>query len=218
MVAPAGAGVRAVAVLGEAQRSAVAAVVGRAGEVDPEWQAPPERGGRGGTSGTAGMGGSGDVSACTGKARSHWAEWKMPNPPVSSGLPNAASYGATTVGAQTAVCDRVTGLMWQQRADGNYMATTNREDAVEYCLGLSWAGFSGWRLPSRIELFSILDLTRPPGSATIDPSAFPATPADIFWTYTFDAVLTPQTWTIDFEAGYNELKTAGVAYRVRCVR
>jgi hypothetical protein len=177
--------------------------------------------GTGGAAGTTGAGGSGsdDVSACPGKARSAWAEWKMPNLPASSGLPNPPDYGVSTAAGQTVVCDRVTGLMWQQREDGKYATAIKREDAVEQCLALDWGGRTGWRLPSRIELFSLVDLSQPPGKATIDPTTFPGTPLSEFWTYTVDSRVSDAQWTIDFGSGVN-LQTIlnETPIAVRCVR
>lgn len=92
-----------------------------------------------------------------------WASWPMPNPP-SSGLPNPQSYDASVTGI---VKDKVTGLMWQQTD----MLATNYptlQDAAAHCAGLALGGYSDWRLPSRIELWSIDDTSR--SSPAIDPS------------------------------------------------
>lgn len=49
------------------------------------------------------------------------------------------------------VTDNNTGLMWQKN-DGGEMTF---ENAVNYCKNLSLAGYTDWRLPAGIELFSI---------------------------------------------------------------
>ena len=80
-----------------------------------------------------------------------WANWPMPNPP-SSDFPNPASYDTSVAGV---VVDKVTGLMWQ-RADVASSATSIVE-AAPYCASLRLAGYEDWRLPSRIEVWSIED-------------------------------------------------------------
>lgn len=82
-----------------------------------------------------------------------WAEWPMPTQPAA-GLAHPASL---VVSGDT-VLDQVTGLEWQREA-GNVGFALN--DAKSHCEGLSLGGKDDWRLPSRIELLSVLDHTRP---------------------------------------------------------
>jgi hypothetical protein len=91
----------------------------------------------------------------------------MPNSP-SSGLPNPQSYDTSVDGIAV---DKVTGLTWQRdlsvissAQDG--MATAILAQAAAYCTGLGLAGFHDWRLPSRIELVSIMDFTKFPAENT----------------------------------------------------
>lgn len=76
----------------------------------------------------------------------------MPN--ATPGLPNAQSFDTQKAGV---VLDRVTGLMWQSAVDGDKFATFS--EAAQRCESLTLAGFDDWRVPSRIELVSILDVT-----------------------------------------------------------
>src|SRR6478609_10554828 len=78
-----------------------------------------------------------------------WATWPMPN--ADSRLPNAQNFDARPAGV---VLDRVTGLVWQQSVD---MRQFTFEDAIQHCTELSLDGHDDWRLPSRLELVSILD-------------------------------------------------------------
>jgi hypothetical protein len=135
----------------------------------------------------------------------------MPNS-ASSGLPNAQSYDTSTPGV---VRDRVTGLFWQRNADSPRLSWTN---AISYCATLVLAGCGGWRLPTRIELVSIIDYGRQ--GPAIDTVAFPNTFVEAYWTSTpapRDAIIP--------EARYVELKDGVVTrldrrgeLRVRCVR
>jgi hypothetical protein len=81
-----------------------------------------------------------------------WANWPMPNP-ASSGLPNPASYDTSTPGI---VLDNVTGLMWDAADHDGYDSV---QAAAAYCTALRLGGFADWRLPSRIEVWSIQDFT-----------------------------------------------------------
>jgi len=83
-----------------------------------------------------------------------WAEWPMPSDQVdvTAGAPNLESY---TDNGDGTVTDNVTGLMWQQVVS---TTTYNWAQALAYCPKLTLAGHSDWRLPSRIELVSIVDL------------------------------------------------------------
>jgi hypothetical protein len=137
--------------------------------------------------------------------------WPMPNP-AASGLPNPAQYDTSQPGV---VIDRVTGLSWQRDVDpASYLPP----DAAALCAGLSLGG-AAWRLPTLIELLSIVDFTR--SSPSIDPDAFPATPGDSFWTSTpvvgADGP-SGQAWYVGFTTGFSyQGHVDFLALRVRCV-
>ena len=61
-----------------------------------------------------------------------------------------------TVQADTnCVADNLTGLVW---ARNGYMdGTKNWSNAIVYCNGLTYGGYSDWRLPNRRELLSLID-------------------------------------------------------------
>jgi hypothetical protein len=132
----------------------------------------------------------------------NWAEWPMPNGPadVAAGAPNPESY--TDNGDQT-VTDNVTGLMWQQAiAPGTY----SNAAALAYCPTLTLGGHSDWRLPSIIELVSIVDY----GSSTlINGTYFPGA-ATAFMPST-----SPGSWIVSFGTVNYGPPIMG---SVRCVR
>lgn len=138
-----------------------------------------------------------------------WATWPMPNFP-GSGLPNPQSYDVSLAGT---VLDRVTGLMWQ-RAVGR--VTMTFEAANTKCTNLELAGYRDWRLPSRIELVSILDLAE--DKPSIDRSAFPNTPSDWFWSSSVAADSPTSAWYVYFYFGYPNVEERRARFSVRCVR
>ena len=77
----------------------------------------------------------------------------MPNVRLA-GLPNPHSYDTQTPGV---VVDRVTGLIWQRKLTEKFYTF---QQAEGLCDRLELAGHRDWRLPSRIELVSLLDTTR----------------------------------------------------------
>ena len=77
----------------------------------------------------------------------------------------------TPVAGQNVVFDHNTGLMWQQATPDS---TYNWEDAVNYCDGLEYAGYSDWRLPDSKELLSILDNGK--SNPAVDTTKFPNMP------------------------------------------
>lgn len=139
-----------------------------------------------------------------------WATWPMPNP-KGTGLPNQARY--TDLG-DGSVRDDVTCLVWQR---GYSAERYTWQAAGSYCAGLSIGG-SGWRLPSRIELTSVMDFTR--SGPAIDTSVFRGV-ANFFWTASPWAVRhdPPYAWVMNFYEGLtsNAGNTTN-AYHARCVR
>ena len=134
--------------------------------------------GGGATGGTTGSGGAGSPGACVpATCGTHkWPCWHMPNP-AASGLPNPASY--TDLG-NGAVLDNVTCLVWEKAPD-----TTQGlwQDNADHCASLvtsSFAGYDDWRLPTRVEMASLVDFART-GDA-IDTTAFPKEPSGYYRT------------------------------------
>jgi Protein of unknown function (DUF1566) len=117
-----------------------------------------------------------DSTAADGAAEAYvapvWATWPMPNDPAS-GLPRPQSYDTSVEGIAV---DKVTGLTWQR--DPYVISTTEYPpydeilgSAATYCAGLTLGGFSDWRVPSRIELVSLVEFSSsPPSNAAVFPS------------------------------------------------
>ena len=127
--------------------------------------------------------------------------------------------------AQGVVSDGVTGLAWQQAVPANQCPSDMNggcswDEAKAYCTSLVLGG-TGWRLPDLWQLFSILvpNNSNAGVTAEIDPTAFPSTPKDNFWSSTlFSSSGSPGS--IDFGYKYSSPFDYGasVPLPVRCVR
>jgi hypothetical protein len=143
----------------------------------------------------------------------------MPNP-AGSGLPNEASYtddGDGTVG------DDVTGLMWQVDAPSENFEW---QAGVDHCEALELAGHDDWRLPTRIEMTSIVDPSR--SGTKLDPAAFPGASGGFHKTAS-DWILTIEqrgagadkdfAWAFNVSDGIvSNAYSKATAARIRCVR
>lgn len=143
-----------------------------------------------------------------------WAGWPMPNP-IGAVLPNPSSYSVNAINGT--VHDNVTNLTWQRSiAPGTYTWSA----AKAYCANLVLGGYDDWRLPTRIELVSLVDFTRPTSGPAIDTTAFPNTPANATWTSSPSSKGASDVWGIDFGGGGSSTYyTVGSLFaNVRCVR
>jgi hypothetical protein len=128
-----------------------------------------------------------------------------------------APPGHYTIGSGAAagtVYDTKSKLTWQQTVSATTYTWT---DAGTYCAGLSLNG-TGWRLPTARELFSLVDRTK--WAPAIDPTAFPGTPPDSFWSSTnVPSFAYTKPWSVYF---YNGSVGSGgdpsTPQYVRCVR
>jgi hypothetical protein len=125
------------------------------------------------------------------------------------------------------VLDNITGLLWQGCVRGMSGSVCDSglpggqyswSDALAYCEGLYWAGYSDWRLPNRKELRSIVNERS--YSSSVDATAFPGTPSYFFWTSSSYAADSNAVWmTQDVStvvAGQDD--TVKMGKSVRCVR
>lgn len=132
---------------------------------------------------------------------------------------NTPSY---TNNGNGTITDNVTGLMWQQ-VDGGEMTF---ENAITYCNTLTLGGFSGWRLPTPIEAFSIMNLQNSNPALNTSYFSSPTTPgADYWWTSTTQFGDATKVWCTNAGGGIgnkpkSETLNAGgtLKYHARAVR
>ena len=121
---------------------------------------------------------------------------------------HAMSY---TVTADT-VTDDVTGLEWQREESPTPL---DWWDARDYCAGLDLAGHEDWRLPSRVELVSLLDYGAL--DPTIDLDAFPTASSELYWSAS-PVPFQNLAYGVRFELGFIYDHDPFGTGAVRCVR
>jgi hypothetical protein len=154
-----------------------------------------------------------NLSGCY-TCRGQFADWAPADSPATF-----------TVNSNGTVTDSQSGLLWQQTLPATYTGCSGRSSIVgdtctwaeagTYCTGLSLAG-TGWRLPTKAELESIVDYGR--YNPAIDPTAFPSTPATWFWSTSPYVGSSGIAWSVKFFSGSSYDLDATNTYRVRCVR
>jgi hypothetical protein len=112
------------------------------------------------------------------------------------------------------VADTVTGLMWERIADGTLRTYA---DADARCAARSLAGFDDWRLPTRLELVSLLDHGRATGGAL--PAAFAAASGGAHWTSSMSGLTaTTYYFVVNDAYGIWSMTFATNTLNSRCVR
>lgn len=154
--------------------------------------------------------------------RGQMADWPMPDNTAGAG--NAPSYDLNTTPG--VVIDLVTALQWQRERPVQYLGCSGMRElpydicdwpeAVGYCNTLVLAGHDDWRLPSKIELESILDISRE--SPNIDLTVFPDTKSDWYWTSSPYVETPALTWMVSFAWGVSNQFPISEKQYVRCVR
>lgn len=132
-----------------------------------------------------------------------------PLPPES---PPVANYSVD----RGAVYDHTTGLEWEQTIAG---AQGTWQEASDRCATLALAGKTDWRIPSRSDLISLLDLLKATSGPTVNRVVFPDGASEALWSGAIYAPNDAQAWTVFFSSrnviwqGRNS-----TMLRTRCVR
>ncbi len=171
-----------------------------------------------------------------------WPLWKMPDSSgghcvepeqamaIACSMTDAVGYGGQDGNSSVnppslqpssgVVTDAVTALKWQQvpgmqMAMGMQTALFTLDEARMYCTALNLGG-TGWRLPSRIELITIVDYGRE--MPAIDGTAFPMTPSARFWTRSPFSNDPTNAYVVDFSTGLVDSLAGAMTAQVRCVK
>jgi hypothetical protein len=162
--------------------------------------------------------------ACLGQ----FAEWPMSDWGAVTGSATQLPSFSTNAAAGT-VTDQVSGLEWQLNAPvggcslpdagSEAAATCTVADSTAYCAALRLEGQIDWRLPTKIELETLLDYThaQPPYIA----NAFLPTQSTAYWTASKLERNLGYNWYVDFSTAYqssNFTPATTSAQTVRCVR
>ena len=132
-------------------------------------------------------------------------------------------YNIVNPGANAIVNDMLTSLMWEQTVGGTsvtWSATSVAGSAQAYCSSVSKGGYSDWRVPTVVELQSLVDYTIGSG-VTINAIAFPSTPSSYFWAAQIYAANTAKAWDLRFSSGgyiQPDGSVGSTSFAVRCVR
>jgi hypothetical protein len=143
--------------------------------------------------------------------------------------PASPRYNRTNpVSDQPIVTDLVTGLVWQGCDDDRSGDICQIEsptggriwrEALNYCDGLDWGGFTDWRLPDEYELLSIVDYGEIGGGGqAIDSGTFPQTSPEHFWTSSTAFFDQAYAMAVNFGTGGVSADHKGGNYHYRCVR
>jgi hypothetical protein len=134
----------------------------------------------------------------------------MPNP-LASSLPNPADYDTSKPGI---VIDRVSKLTWQRAVSE---ATYKIDNVDSACVDLNLGGYDDWRVPSRLELVTLVDFTRT--EPAIVAEVFPTPVGTFLWSATpFAMPLSgEEKWVYGFDPG-RPFRGWANTNTVRCVR
>jgi hypothetical protein len=152
-----------------------------------------------------------------------FAAWPMPD--AFPGSQTGPSYGTRA----NVVIDSITRLEWQAQLPKVYPGCTGMHpngmqgdcctwlEAAAYCKSYGEQfGQTGWRLPTKIELESIVDETK--YAPAIDTFYFPETPIHAFWTSTSFTGLADNAYYVGFGTGVSSFTETKSKADVRCVR
>ncbi|MFO0776938.1 MAG: DUF1566 domain-containing protein [Nitrospira sp.] len=118
-----------------------------------------------------------------------------------------------------AVRDNETGLVWEQAPDSSTIRTwQSARDHFGSCLNKFVGGRKGWRLPSVVELTSLVDAVNlNPALPTNHP--FTVVPSGIYWTATTYSDRPTLAWVVTFVNGQlGAVDKVANSFFVWCVR
>jgi len=97
--------------------------------------------------------------------------------------------------------------------DGKPSAKMNYSSAIKYCQEMKFQGMTDWRVPTKDELISLLELSR---SYISIKHAFKNVQQGIYWSSTKDR--RGEAWYVDFDLGRYSTRAYEYKYYVLCVK
>jgi len=110
--------------------------------------------------------------------------------------------------------DNATGLTWSVKVTAERLTINEAKKFIADLNSKKYCGFAYWRLPTRVELLSLVDDTR--CIPAIDTDAFPNTPIFSTWTSTRYADGGGE-WIVDFYNGHSYVNYRRPIGHVRAV-
>jgi len=154
------------------------------------------------------------------------AVWPMPE--KVRGTKAAPKYTVSPA----VVLDEVTGLLWERTPPETYPGCSGTlrgvagagctwQEAAQYCEQLTLSG-KRWRMPSKIELESLLDFVTAPLDQLLDPDVFPSSTLngrESFWSNTDASWIdgADKAYAVHFATGISPSSLRDTPTRVRCV-
>jgi hypothetical protein len=119
------------------------------------------------------------------------------------------------------VTDNLTGLTWEQKTAATEQNLYYSSDAVNYCENLNLGGHDDWRVPTRKEYSTLINLGRV--SPALDITYFPYYTSNeiYYWTVSPYQIDPTKMWTVQISFGTIEKYPYGEEVwplKVRCVR
>ncbi|MBH1989263.1 MAG: DUF1566 domain-containing protein, partial [Myxococcaceae bacterium] len=125
-----------------------------------------------------------------------WANWQ-----VTTGVyrDNANQTGRYFESVPWVITDRMTGLQWQKVGSA---PASNWTAAQAYCANLFESGFGDWRLPTHVELQTLVDYTMDCSGPSVDRDFFPSTQTSSYY-WSSDAVqgYPGSAWWVSYGSG-----------------
>ena len=117
------------------------------------------------------------------------------------------------------VTDNLTGLLWEQKTEENEPNILSYDDATAYCENLSLGNSDNWRVPTRKEYSTLLNLGRL--SPSLDLTYFPyytSTPTTVhYWTASDYHDDPTKVWLMQLSWGIIEVASKEAMNKIRCV-
>ena len=130
-------------------------------------------------------------------------------------LPSASRFAVLSSFGDAAVRDNETGLVWEKTPEATEMSWT---DARTACADKDVGGRKGWRLPSIMELASLVDPSKTTGPTLPLGHPFTNVQIDVYWSATMSGDNPKSAWLVFFDTGKVLPAFKTITFHAWCVR